>query len=75
LKDEVVQTIELPPGSPNPPSPDLSNSCLSALEHLSLSQAQESVWQQAVKGTYFFSPFFFLAPNQFVCLFGFFDAY
>jgi len=50
LKDEIVQTIELPPGSPNPPSPDLSNSCLSALEHLCLSQAQESVWQEAVKG-------------------------
>ncbi|OAV92066.1 hypothetical protein PTTG_04471 [Puccinia triticina 1-1 BBBD Race 1] len=49
LRDEVVATIELPPGSPSPPSPDLSNSCLSALEYLSLSQAQESVWQQAVK--------------------------
>ncbi|PLW26038.1 hypothetical protein PCANC_22398 [Puccinia coronata f. sp. avenae] len=49
LKDDIVPTIELPPGSPKPPSPDLSDSCLSALEHLSLSQAQELVWQQAVK--------------------------
>jgi hypothetical protein len=52
LKDDIVPTIELPPGSPKPPSPDLSDSCLSALEHLSLSQAQELVWQQAVKGTF-----------------------
>ncbi|KAH9450432.1 hypothetical protein MJO28_014781 [Puccinia striiformis f. sp. tritici] len=49
LKEEVIRSIEVPPGTPNPPSPDLSISCLSALENLALSQAQESVWQQAIK--------------------------
>ncbi|KAH9443321.1 hypothetical protein Pst134EB_027662 [Puccinia striiformis f. sp. tritici] len=49
LREEVIRSIEVPPGTPNPPSPDLSISCLSALENLALSQAQESVWQQAIK--------------------------